>query len=158
VDDLFLEEAVMSIAMDSRRTDPANLVAGKHVTYFEEPDIIYMKFGGEVSNEEGLELLRRQLQFTVGRSRIFFLIDAEHLEKIEPEARKAVAASLKEIPLYGMCVFAAPLKAKVITKLIITAINLFRKDPELNLLAFFDTEKEARTWIEGRRQTIANAS
>jgi hypothetical protein len=152
-----LEEVVMSIAMDDRRSDPANLVAGKHITYFEEPDIIYLKFGGEVSNAEGFELLRRQMEYAEGRSRIFFLIDAEHLEKIEPDARKAVAQSLKEIPLHGMCVFAAPLKAKVLTKLIITAVNLFRKDSELNQVAFFDTEGEARTWIEGRRQDTANA-
>ena len=145
----------MAIATDIRRTDPANRVAGKHVTYFEEPDIIYMKFYGEVSAEEGIELLRRQLEFAEGRSRVFFLIDGELLEKIAPEARKAVAESLKEIPLHGMCVFSAPLKAKVITKLIITAINLFRKD-ELNQVAFFDTEQQARDWIAARRQVTAN--
>src|SRR5690349_17578885 len=83
-----LQEAVMAIATDIRRTDLANRVAGKHVTYFEEPDIIYMKFNGEVSAEEGIELLRRQLQFAEGRSRVFFLIDGELLEKIAPEARK----------------------------------------------------------------------
>ena len=148
----------MAIALDKRRSDPENLVGGKHITCFEEPDIIYMKFGGEVSNDEGFELLRRQLEFAEGRSRVFFLIDAEHLERIAPEARKAVAESLKDIPLYGMCVFAAPLKAKVLTKLIITAVNLFRKDSGLNQVAFFDTESEARTWIEGRRQAVASAT
>jgi hypothetical protein len=146
----------MAIATDIRRTDPANRVSGRHITYFEEPDIIYLKFSGEVSAEEGIELLRRQLQFAEGRPRVFFLIDGELLEKIAPEARKAVAESLKEIPLHGMCVFAAPLKAKVITKLIITAINLFRKDSELNKVAFFDTEQEARDWIAARRQVTAN--
>lgn len=148
----------MAIALDTRRNDPANRIEGKHVTYFEEPDVIYMKFGGEVSDEEGLEMLRRQMEYAEGRSRIFYLIDAEHLEKIAPEARKAVAESLKEIPLYGMCVFAAPLKAKVLTKLIITAVNLFRKDSGLNQVAFFDTEAEARNWIHNRRQAVANAS
>lgn len=146
----------MAIATDIRRNDPANMVAGKHVTFFEEPDIIYLKFNGEVSNDEGFELLRRQLGYVEGRSRIFFLIDGENLEKIAPEARKAVAESLKEIPLHGMCVFAAPLKAKVITKLIITAVNLFRKDSSLNQVAFFDTEQEARDWIAARRQVTAN--
>lgn len=146
----------MSTATDIRRTDPANRVADKHITYFEEPDIIYLKFNGEVSNDEGFELLRRQLGYAEGRSRIFFLIDGENLEKIAPEARKAVAESLKEIPLHGMCVFSAPLKAKVITKLIITAVNLFRKDSELNQVAFFDTEQQARDWIAARRQVTAN--
>lgn len=145
----------MSTAADIRRTDPANRVANKHITYFEEPDIIYLKFNGEVSNDDGFELLRRQLGYAEGRSRIFFLIDGENLEKIAPDARKAVAESLKEIPLHGMCVFSAPLKAKVITKLIITAVNLFRKDSELNQVAFFDTEQQARDWIAARRQVTA---
>ena len=49
-----------------------------------------------------------------------------------------MAETLKEIPLRGMAVVKAPLKAKVVTKLVITAINLFRRDPNLNPIAFFD--------------------
>ncbi|MFL6236367.1 MAG: hypothetical protein ACJ76N_24760 [Thermoanaerobaculia bacterium] len=143
----------MAIARDKNdpKSDPANWIAGKHITYFEEPDIIFMRFGGAASTEDSLELLRRQVAMSEGRSLLFFLIDAEELENIAPEGRRAVAETLKEIPLRGMAVIKAPLKAKVVTKLVITAINLFRKDSKLNPIAFFDTEEEGRAWIASRR-------
>lgn len=147
-------EADMGAERDEHN-DPANLIAGKHITYFEEPDIIYMRFGGAVTAEDALELLRRQIEMSQGRSLLFFLIDAEDLENIAPEGRRAVAETLKEIPLRGMAVVKAPLKARVVTKLVITAINLFRRDSNLNPVAFFDTEAQAREWIASRRTMFA---
>jgi hypothetical protein len=54
-----------------------------------------------------------------------------------------------------MAVIQAPLKAKVVAKLVITAINLFRRDANLNPVAFFDTEAEGRKWIAERRAKFA---
>ena len=138
------------------RTDPNNLVFGKHMTYFEEPDIIYMKFKGSASDAEGLELLRRQKQYAVGRSQLFFLIDASDLGGITPAARKAVAETLQDIPLHGMAIYSAPLKARVLMKILITAVNLFRKDATTNPVEFFDHEQAARDWIAGRRQKFGS--
>lgn len=138
------------------RTDPNNLVFGKHMTYFEEPDIIYLKFQGAASDAEGLELLRRQKQYAVGRKLLFFLIDASDLGGITPAARKAVAETLRDIPLHGMAIYSAPLKARVLMKILITAVNLFRKDAATNPVEFFDTEQAARDWIAGRRQKFGS--
>jgi hypothetical protein len=140
----------------SKGSNPDHLVAGKYITYFEEPDIIYMKFGGVVSTDDALELLRRQMGMGEGKEILFFLIDAENLETISPDGRRAVAETLKELPLRGMAVVRAPLKARVVTKLVITAINLFRRDANLNPIAFFDTEAEARKWIAERREKFAH--
>lgn len=144
----------MALARDEWK-DPANLIAGKHITCLEDPDIIYMKFGGTVTTEDAQELLRRQIAMAQGKKLLFFLIDAEDLENIAPEGRRAVAETLKEIPLRGMAVIKAPLKAKVVTKLVITAINLFRRDSNLNPVAFFDTEEEGRAWIAMRRKMFS---
>jgi hypothetical protein len=138
------------------RIDPSNLVFGKHLTYFEEPDIIYMRFKGSASDAEGLELLRRQKQYAVGRKLLFFLIDASDLGGITPAARKAVAETLRDIPLHGMAIYSAPLKARVLMKILITAVNLFRKDAATNPVEFFDTEQAARDWIAGRRQKFGS--
>ncbi|HEX3553288.1 MAG TPA: hypothetical protein VIA62_08665 [Thermoanaerobaculia bacterium] len=137
------------------RTNPDNLVFGKHITYFEEPDIIYMRFAGAASDAEGMELLRRQKQYAAGRGMLFFLIDASDLGGITPGARKAVAETLKDIPLHGMAIYSAPLKAKVLIKILITAVNLFRKDAETNPVEFFDSEQAARDWLAVRRQKYA---
>jgi hypothetical protein len=138
--------------MDDRRQDPENLVFGKHITYFEEPDIIFMGLVGETSDAEGLELLRRQKLFAEGRKMLFFLMDGRQMAGITPGARKAVAETLKEIPLYGMAIFEAPMKARVVAKLVITAINLFRREASNNPIEFFPSEAEARKWIESRRE------
>ncbi len=143
--------------MDPRQ-DPNNFVFGKHITYFEEPDIIFMKLRGDVSDAEGLELLRRQMAFSEGRKMLFFLMDGEEMAGISPGARKSVAETLKEIPLYGMGIFNAPLKARVVAKLVITAINLFRKDSSTNAIEFFPVEEEARQWIVSRREKYKDAS
>ncbi|HKH49283.1 MAG TPA: hypothetical protein VKM72_31840 [Thermoanaerobaculia bacterium] len=143
--------------MDPRQ-DPNNLVFGKHITYFEEPDIIFMKLSGDCSDAEGLELLRRQKAFAEGRKMLFFLMDGREMAGISPGARKAVAQTLKEIPLYGMANFEAPMKARVVAKLVITAINLFRKDAATNPVEFFPSEVEAREWITSRREKFKNAS
>ena len=137
--------------MDPRQ-DPNNIVFGKHVTYFEEPDIIFMKLSGDVSDAEGLELLRRQKAFAEGRKMLFFLMDGREMAGISPGARRAVAETLKEIPLYGMANFQSPMKARVVAKLVITAINLFRKDASTNPVEFFSSEQEAREWIDSRRE------
>jgi hypothetical protein len=144
----------MAVATNDR-SNPAYLVNGKYVTCLEEPDIIYMKFSGVVSTEDALELLRRQMAMGEGKNVLFFLIDAENLETISPDGRRAVAETLKELPLRGMAVVQAPLKARVVTKLVITAINLFRRDANLNPIAFFDTEAEAQKWIAERREKFA---
>ena len=137
--------------MDPRQ-DPNNFVFGKHITYFEEPDIIFMKLSGDVSDAEGLELLRRQKAFAEGRKMLFFLMDGREMAGISPGARRAVAETLKEIPLYGMANFQSPMKARVVAKLVITAINLFRKDASTNPVEFFSSEQEAREWIDSRRE------
>jgi len=141
--------------MDPRQ-DPNNLVFGKHITYFEEPDIIFMKLTGDVNDAEGLELLRRQKAFAEGRKMLFFLMDGREMAGISPGARKAVAQTLKEIPLYGMANFQSPMKARVVAKLVITAINLFRKDASTNPVEFFPSEAEAREWIASRREKYKN--
>lgn len=137
--------------MDPRQ-DPNNIVFGKHITYFEEPDIIFMKLSGDVSDAEGLELLRRQKAFAEGRKMLFFLMDGREMAGISPVARRAVAETLKEIPLYGMANFQSSMKARVVAKLVITAINLFRKDASTNPVEFFSSEQEAREWIDSRRE------
>jgi hypothetical protein len=131
---------------------------GRHTTYFEEPDIIFMRLIGEVSKAEGLELNQRHRDFGHGRHHVFFLIDLERLQKIDPEVRRVATETLRDVPLRGIALYRAPLKAKVIAKLIITALNMFKKDAATNPVLFASTEEEARAWIAARRLEILSAA
>ncbi|HET7177271.1 MAG TPA: hypothetical protein VFI63_01140 [Solirubrobacterales bacterium] len=131
---------------------------GAHTTGFEEPDVIFMRLIGEVSKEEGLEMNQRHREFGEGRHHVFFLIDLERLEKIDPEVRRVATETLRDVPLRGMALYKAPLKAKVIAKLIITALNMFKKDASTNPVIFANSEDEARAWLAARRLEILSAA
>lgn len=131
---------------------------GDQITYFEEPDIIYMKLVGVLAEADGLEVNRRQREFARGKDHIFFLIDLSELEGIHPSVRRAATETLKEVPLRGIAICQAPLKARVIAKLITTALNLFKSDAAKNPIEFIDTEEEARAWIASRRREVLSAN
>lgn len=127
---------------------------GQHITYFEEPDIIYMKLIGAVVEAQGGELNRLHRDFGRGRSHVFLLFDLSDLEKIDPGVRKEAGATLKMIPMRGAAIFGAPMKARVVAKLILTAMNLFKSEGEKAPVQFLDNETEARAFIARRRQEI----
>jgi hypothetical protein len=132
---------------------------GKQTTLFEPPDIFFLKLIGHVNWEEGSEINRRHREWGKDLERVYFLIDLSELDRIDPEVRKDATATMAEIQLRGMVGYGAPIKAKVIAKLIFTALNLFSNKADKVPLHFTDTEAQARAWIEERRQLeAANAA
>jgi hypothetical protein len=121
---------------------------GRHATSFEEPDIIYMRLAGTVTDEESEVINAHHLAYSQGRSQIFFLVDLEELVGLPNSVRKAVIETLNQIPIGGFSFYKAPLTARVLAKLIVIGMRLFGKHIPLQ---FSDTEAEARAWIEQRR-------
>ena len=130
---------------------------GKHIATFEEPDVIFMRLSGPVSEAEGLEMNRRHEVMAEGKDSVFYLIDLAELDSIHPEVRKAAGATLKNLPVRGAFLFCAPLKAKVTAKLIFTAMNLFKSAEDKISVDFFATEEEARATMARRREELARA-
>lgn len=128
---------------------------GMHTCSFEEPDIIYMQLIGHVSYAEGSEINRRHMAMGNGRDHVFFLIDLGGLDSIHPDVRKDAGEVLKNLPVRGAFGFKAPMKAKVIAKLIFTAMNMFKKEADKITVDFFETEQEARTALVARRERLA---
>jgi hypothetical protein len=124
---------------------------GNHVTNFEEPDILYMKLVGDVSNEEVKGINQAHLGYGENAKELFYLIDLSELENLAPQVRKEASQVVKMLPLRGTAIYGAPLKAKVLAKLMLTAANMFRGGKNPNPVEFCDTEAEARAWIEKRR-------
>lgn len=131
---------------------------GAHFCRFEEPDIIYMEFHGPVSLAEGREVNRRHAEWGASHDHVFFLINLRELESIDPTVRKEAGPVMQAMPLRGAAVYAAPLKARVVAKLILTAVNMFRAEAERVPFHFVPTGDEARTWIEKRRRELGIAT
>ena len=121
---------------------------GEQITGFEEPDIIYMKLTGTVTEDEVRVINEMQIDFCRGRDKVFFLIDLEELESLSNSSRRAAIEGLNQMPVGGLAVFQAPLTARVLAKLLVTGMRLFGKYLPLE---FFDDEAAARAWIEQKR-------
>ncbi len=131
---------------------------GNQKTYFIEPDIMVMEFSGIVLPEEAIEMCRRQEEWAAGRRRTFFVIDAAKLEKMEPEVRRIANESMLKMPVRGLAIHSAPLKARVIIKLVLTAFKLFGDRADKAPLVYFSSRDEALSWIQERRAALDAAN
>jgi len=129
---------------------------GRHWTGFEEPDLLRMKLAGVVKEADARELNRLHQIYVAGRGRVFYLIDLSELETIEPGARREAGDGLQQLDLGGIAIYKAPLKARVLAKLIFTAMNMFRRGAISQVpFEFHDSEASARAWISSRRKRLA---
>jgi len=132
---------------------------GRHATYFEDPDVIFMRLVGMTSEEEANEINRRHRIWGDENPRVFYLLDLTRLEGIHPEGRKAASRTVRLLPLAGVAVYGAPIKARVLAKLVFTAMNLFKVNSADRFpIEFYHTEAEARAWIDARRRSLGPAA
>jgi hypothetical protein len=128
---------------------------GQQWTALELPDICRLTLQGKVTLEECRMINDAHLEYAKDVPYFFFLIDLTELDDLPPAVRKEASETVKLLPLRGTVVKNAPLRAKVLARLLLTAANLFRRGPEANPLVFVETEEEAYAWYEKRRQQIA---
>jgi hypothetical protein len=131
---------------------------GKQFTALEFPDVLYMKLQGKVTLEECRQINRAHLEYSQDVPHFMYFIDLTELEDLPPDVRKEASSTVKLLPVRGTVVFNAPLRAKVLARLLLTASNLFRRGPEVNPLIFVDSEEEGRAWVEKRRRELAAAA
>lgn len=131
---------------------------GNHSTSMEPTDIVHLKLVGEVSIEEGRAINQTHIDYAKELPHFYYMIDLGELDNIPAVVRKEASETVKILPLRGTVIYQAPLRARVIAKLLLTAANLFRGGAGQNPVDFVETEEEARAWIERRRRKIANAN
>ena len=131
---------------------------GKHSTSIEIPDIVHLKLVGEVGVEEGRAINQTHLDYAKELPHFFYMIDLSELENIPAAVRREASQTVKILPLRGTVIYQTPLRARVIAKLLLTAVNLFKGGAGQNPVDFVDTTEEARAWIKRRRQQIADAA
>lgn len=130
---------------------------GRQVTSLELPDVVHLRLQGTVTVEEAKLINEAHLEYARDVSHFFYLIDLAELDDLPAAARREASSVLKVLPIRGTVVCNAPLRARVLAKLLLTAASLFRKEEEKNPILFADTEEEARGLIEKRRQHLGQA-
>ena len=135
---------------------------GRQFTGLERPDIVHLKIQGRCTLEECRLINRAHLEYAQDVDYFFFLINLAELEDLPAAVRKEASETVKLLPLRGTVVCNAPLRARVLAKLLLTAANLASrfvgKSPSSNPVVFADSEQEARTWIDKRRKEVAEAA
>ena len=135
---------------------------GRQFTGLELPDIVHLRIQGRCTLEECQMINRAHLEYAQDVSHFFYLIDLSELEDLPAAVRKEASETVKLLPLRGTVICNAPLRARVLAKLLLTAANLasslFGKSPASNPVTFADSEEEGRAWIEKRRQQLDAAA
>jgi hypothetical protein len=127
---------------------------GRQYTSLEQPDIVHMKLVGDVKIEECRQLNEAHLEYAKHVNYFFYWIDMTELEDLPAAVRREASATVKLLPLRGTVVFNAPLRARVLAKLLLTAANLFRSGPEKNPVVFAENAEEANAYFAKWRQQI----
>ena len=131
---------------------------GQQVTSLELPDIVHLRLQGTVTVEEAKLINVAHLEYAQDVSHFFYMIDLADLGDLPAAARREASSVLKILPVRGTVIYNAPLRAKVLAKLLLTAASLFRKGEESNPVFFADTEEEARALIDKRRRHVTAAA
>jgi hypothetical protein len=127
---------------------------GRQSTSLELPDIVHMKLVGEVTLEECRQLNESHLEYAKHVSYFFYWIDMTELEDLPAAVRREASATVKLLSVRGTVVYNAPLRARVLAKLLLTAANLFRSGPEKNPVVFAENAEEANAYFAKWRQQI----
>ncbi|MFY9825855.1 MAG: hypothetical protein WAM82_31080 [Thermoanaerobaculia bacterium] len=119
---------------------------------------MHLKLKGDVTIEECRQINEAHLDFAKEVEYFFFWIDLTELDDLPAAVRREASATVKLLPLRGTVIFNAPLRARVLAKLLLTAANLFRMGPEKNPVSFADNEEDVRALLAKWRQQMATAA
>lgn len=129
---------------------------GAHTTWLEEPDLVVLRLAGDVTLEDAEAINEHHFQIIAGKEGIFMLVDMAGMGTDTPAGRKTTSAALNQMPLRGLAICHARMEARVMAKMIVTGVDLFKEDESTRFpVQFFDDEPAARAWIEERRRELS---
>ncbi|MFP5285632.1 MAG: hypothetical protein ACLGI9_07835 [Thermoanaerobaculia bacterium] len=131
---------------------------GNHSTSLELPDIVHLKLVGEVDLPECREINQTHLEFAKGLENMFYMIDLSELDDLPAAVRREASETVRILPLRGTVIYQTPLRAQVLARLLLSAVNLFKGGAGQNPVDFVDTREQARSWVERRRRQIAHVA
>jgi SpoIIAA-like len=126
---------------------------GAHITWLEEPDLIVLRLAGDVTQEDAEGINQQHFAMLEGRDHIYMLVDMVALGTDTPGGRKTTSEALNRMPLRGLAVCQARMEAKVMAKMVVAGMSLFKDDKggERFPVEYFEDEPAARAWIDGLR-------
>ncbi len=119
----------------------------------EEPDICFVRFYGTLLGPEMARIFEEIRRFADGRRRAFWLADLSAMETTL-DARKVARTGLPQLRLDGLAIFSTNPRDRILSALVVKAIKIVVPSATLPPIANFDTELDARAWIQQRREEL----
>ena len=130
---------------------------GKHSFRLDPSHVLSMTMVGELYPEEAAELMRIGNRIAEERPYILAIADVSRLTMISPEARKAMT-SVPQSPKHdSMAIFGASFTIRVVVTLT-SALRQALGRQHAAVVRMFDTESQARAWLEERRRSLERVS
>lgn len=125
---------------------------GRHLVRWGPPDLALFTLVGEVGEEDARALLAELREGSKGIPRsIALVVDVSRMSRVLPEARAAMVTKDQKTMTRILAIVGAAFHQRVMVTLIAKAFSLVRKESMIPL-ASFDSEAEARAWIEQQRR------
>ena len=105
----------------------------------------------------GDDVIPRARQILHGRPWLFLLVDVTRLTKISSEGRQLAAQGSRDLNLRGVAMVGASASIRVLAGLVSRAVELVSGSGD-NPTRFFETEREARAWINARRREVRESA
>lgn len=122
---------------------------GSHELTLEEPDILFVRVSGDVSEAEAVELLTTSDRCARERDHQFWLVDVTRLGHIDPGARRTAATWKLSASHWGTVAFGVGFMQRLLARMLRGAAMALRG--EVETVALFALEEEARAWISQER-------
>lgn len=129
---------------------------GRHEVRLEEPDVVFVRFDGDVTEPESIELLTLSERCSVARDHQFWLVDVSELGHIHPGARRRAGTWPLSDKHWGTVAFGVGFAQRILARLVLGAAMMLRGEVETVVL--LSEETEARAWIARERTRRQSAS
>jgi hypothetical protein len=107
---------------------------------------------GDLSKSDIGILAEAFLAHSVGQRRLLLWVDMSRCGTVSPEARRAVAEGMRDVPFRGIAFVGASFQLKLLAALVVNALSLFtRRD---NPATFVQSAAEAQAWLDARRRVL----
>ena len=119
----------------------------------EPPDACSIRLVGEVPEAELRAMYDTLAEYTKGQPRLRVLGDTTRMGALSPGVRQIIAEGSLMLPDFSVAVVGASFTVRVLAQLILKAVILTSKRRNREI-AFFETEAEARAWLDERRHIV----
>lgn len=127
---------------------------GRHFFRWEPPDLGYVRYEGDMDAASMLAYSEQSRVYTTNKPRVFLIVNTSKLGRFSAEARRMSADGSKGLALRGIAVIGASRAIRVIAELVSRGMDILNRNND-NPTRFFETEAEARAWIDTRRRDLS---